>query len=231
MSDTFHITDGPSFVNGELVNADALQSAWLKEIEAIISASPDSPKHLAFVIAGLRVAAKVKSLDKISITALAKISGYSRATFFRDYGKFHEFAIKSYQQTCYASALVYEKRLAEHDLSRTQFVELSGAILYGANVCIPNEVVARLWQSKDWAHLDFHPHLPQVAAVMTRYLRDNAETASLRFSDQEMLDAVCSLDRDILMSRLEKHSEFPSERQYKRLKAFLHGFILLHEEQ
>ena len=224
----FDITLGPSFIDGKLANADSLRAAWLKEIEAVLSASPDTAKDLAFLVAGLRLAAKVKSLEKLSVEALAKISGYSRATFFRKYGKFYDFAMKSYQRTCHASVLVYEKKLAEHSLSRSQFVEFSGSILYGANVCIPNEIVVQLWRREEWAHLEFHPHLPLVAATMASYLRNNSATKSIYFSDKELLEAVCALDMDILMSRLASRSEFPSERQYRRIKAFFDGFLMAH---
>ena len=182
------------------------------------------------MIAGLRLASKTKSVQKLSVQALAKISGYSRATFFRRYGKFYDFAIKAYHQTCFASVLVYEKRLVECRFARSQFVDFTGSFFYGANVCIPNEIVADFWQSAEWSHREFHPHLVQVAAVMAKYLRSNPSTASISFTDEEILEVVFALDMDILMSRLDRRSDFPSERQYKRVQAFLEGFLLMHDQ-
>lgn len=210
-----------------LPDKDQLERAWLCEIEKVLSSTDLGDKDMSFFISGLRLATRYKSIRKISVSAISKLSGYSRATFFRTFGNYQDFALEGYRLTCKASVLVYEDHLRGRAMSRPEFVKFTSAFFYGANICMPTDIVRELWMSRQWSQLEFHPHLPDVARVMGNYLRHNEQTRHILMSDTELLGVVQSLDLDILMARLDERITFPSMHQYRRLGHFLEGALML----
>lgn len=111
-----------------LPDKDQLERAWLCEIEKILSSSDLGDKDMSFFISGLRLAARYKSIRKLSVSAISKLSGYSRATFFRTFGNYQDFALEGYRLTCKASVLVYEGHLRGRAMSRKEFGFTAGML-------------------------------------------------------------------------------------------------------
>jgi len=219
---TFELSFGET-----LPDKDQLEQIWLCEIEKVLSAEAMDDRNLSFFVAGVRLAVRYKSLRKISVSAISNMSGYSRATFFRNFGKYHDFALEGYGLTCKACVQVFKNKLQGKAMDRSEFVSFTSSFFYGANICVPSDIVRELWTSRQWSQEEFHPHLPYLARIIGQYLRENEQTRDICVSNSDLLGAIKTLDLDILITRMDERSIFPTLDQYRRLSQFLEGFLML----
>lgn len=205
---------------------ERLSEVWLKEIEeAALTASTDD-KFSAFLISVLRLGKKHKSLKSFNVFQIAETAGYARSTFFRLFENYTQFLLKAYQVSAQLATDVYQKYLEEQQMSLEEFIQFTSDVFYGVNCTIPNEVMQLLWNEHALKHEEFHPHLSDVASVMFDYLSQNDQTRNLALDKSELSGIIHSIDRDMLMARVENHPDWGTPEYYIKLKKLFHGYFL-----
>lgn len=208
---------------------ESLIDAWLPAIEKKSSSEITNITERTFFNAMVWLAVSNPKIAKFSLNALSHKSGYSVSTFYRIAPGYVDFVYRSYQECARLTFLIYADHLHNRALTLQEFADFSTNFLYGAHASIPNGIVRMLWNKKGTSHAEFHDHLPMLADVMLNYLSTNGATRTISFSRDELLEAIQTLDRDILESRLDDAKEFPNSLQYKRINAMFAGFLLSHK--
>lgn len=214
----FRISEG-------IPDTDDLIRVWLPEIERAAQEHVPNDRLQAFFIAALRLAARSKSLDSLTLAKIINGSGYSRSTFFRLFEGYTSFLLRGYQLLCQLSIKVYAKTLAEREMSLDSFVAHTADILYSGNCSTPNDVVQTIWASSGKDHRQFHPHLAELALVVRMYLSRNPETAHIQLDPDDLLEVLRLLDWDLLQARIDGSGRFPSTAHYWRLRTLLSGYL------
>ena len=205
---------------------DALIAAWLPEIEAAAEAHVPDDRFMSFLVAVLRLGARSKSLKGFNMMEVINKAGYSRSTFFRLFEGYTGFLFKGYQLTCRLSTIVYQQHLQDQELSLDEFCTFTADVFYGANCTIPHEVIQMLWREHDLTHLEFHPHLTELAPVIRDYLAANPQTAHLSVDVEELDGVLKTLDLVILNARLEDNALWGTPFYYKKLRKMIKGYLI-----
>jgi AraC-like DNA-binding protein len=205
---------------------DALIAAWLPEIEAAAEAHVPDDRFMSFLVAVLRLGARSKSLKGFNMMEVINKAGYSRSTFFRLFEGYTGFLFKGYQLTCRLSTIVYQQHLQDQELSLDEFCTFTADVFYGANCTIPHEVIQMLWREHDLTHLEFHPHLTELAPMIREYLAANPPTAHLSVDVEELDGVLKTLDLVILNARLEDNTLWGTPFYYKKLRKMIKGYLI-----
>ena len=205
---------------------DALIKAWVSEIEAAAADHVPDDRFLAFLTAALRLGARSKTLEGFNLLQIVEKAGYSRSTFFRLFEGYTSFLFTGYKLSCLLSTKVYARHLTAHERSLDEFCTFTADMFFGANCTVPNEIVQMLWREHDLPHLEFHPHLSELAHTMVPYLAQNPQTQHLKIDFDEFDGVLKSFDLDILTARLEDNPLWGTPFYYKKLKKMLMGYLL-----
>ena len=207
-------------------DSDALIADWMPEIEAEAKTYVPDDRLIAFLVAGLRLGARSKSLNGLNLARLIETAGYSRSTFFRLFEGHTGFLLKGYQLTCLLSTRVYAKHLEEQELTLEEFCTYTTDVFFGANCTIPVEIVQMLWSEHGKSHIEFHPHVLGLAPMIQDYLRENAATAHLTIDLEELKGVLKNLDLAILNARLDNDPRWGTPYYYHKLRKMLLGYLL-----
>lgn len=205
---------------------DALIAVWLPEIEAAAEAHVPDDRFMSFLVAVLRLGARSKSLKGFNMMEVINKAGYSRSTFFRLFEGYTGFLFKGYQLTCRLSTIVYQQHLQDQELSLDEFCTFTTDVFFGANCTIPHEVIQMLWREHDLTHLEFHPHLTELAPMIRDYLAANPQTAHLSVDVEELDGVLKTLDLVILNARLEDNALWGTPFYYKKLRKMIKGYLI-----
>ncbi len=205
---------------------DALIVAWMPEIEQAAATHVPDDRFVAFLVAGLRLGARSKSLKGLNVMRLVETAGYSRSTFFRLFEGYTSFLLKGYQLVCLLSTKAYTHHLGDTPRTLEEFCTFTADIFYGANCTIPHEILRMLWEEHNKVHAEFHPHVAGLAPIMQAYLRNNPATAHLTIDLDELAGVVQSLDLDILTARLNEDPDWGTPSYYQKLRKMLLGYLL-----
>lgn len=207
-------------------DSDALIAAWVPEIEAEAQDYVPDDRFLSFLIAGLRLGARSKSLSGLKVNKLIESAGYSRSTFFRLFEGYTGFLMKGYQLTCLLSVKVYERHLVGKSMSLDEFCNFTTDVFYGANCTLPQEILHMLWQEHDLTHQQFHPHVATLSEIVRDYLTHNTQTQHLKIDVDELGGVLRNLDFVILNARLEGDERWGTPFYYRKLRNMLKGYLL-----
>lgn len=207
-------------------DSDALIRAWMPAIEAAAEHHVPDDRFVAFLTAALRLGAKSKTLEGLNLMDIIQRAGYSRSTFFRLFEGYTGFLLQGYQLTCLLSVKVYEKLLSEQEMTLDEFCKFTADVFYGANCTVPNEILQMLWKEHSLTHVEFHPHMLELAPVVRSYLLKNPSTQHLRIDASELEAVLVSLDLAILNARLENNEQWGTPFYYKKLRNMLKGYLL-----
>jgi AraC-like DNA-binding protein len=224
VSETIAITDFDFETHD--ADMDALIAAWLPEIEAAAEVHVPDDRFMSFLVAGLRLGARSKSLKGFNMMEVINKAGYSRSTFFRLFEGYTGFLFKGYQLTCRLSVIVYRKHLQGRELSLDEFCTFTADVFYGANCSIPNEVIQMLWREHDLTHQQFHPHLGELAPMIRDYLAANPQTGHLVIDVEELDGVLKTLDLVILNARIEGDALWGTPFYYKKLRKMIKGYLI-----
>ena len=212
-------------------NQDALIKAWVPEIEAAAAEYVPDDRFVAFLIAAIRLGARSKSLEGFNLLQVVEKAGYSRSTFFRLFEGYTAFLFKGYKLSCLLSIKVYARHLNAQERTLDEFCTFTADVFFGANCTVPNEIVQMLWREHNLPHLEFHPHLSELALVMAPYLAQNPQTQHLKIDFDEFDGVLKSIDLDILTARLEGNPLWGTPFYYNKLRKMLQGYLLACAQQ
>ncbi|MCR9110736.1 MAG: hypothetical protein NXH94_17795 [Rhodobacteraceae bacterium] len=208
-----------------LVDHGQLIAAWMPAIESVARHHVSDDRFQAFMIAALRLGAASGGLRGVNVVNIVEKAGYSRATFFRMFEGHTSFMLKGYQLVCVLSLEVYRELLESREMSIEEFCRFTCNVFYGAICTWPNELIQMLWQEHGASQREFHPHLPQLAKIMESYLKVNPATAHLKVEIDDLEGVIQTLDWDILRAKTDPAEEFPTIKQYWRLRRILQGYL------
>jgi len=204
---------------------DNLINVWIPEIEAAAEVYVKDDRFLAFLLAGLRLGGRFKTVKGLRLTDIVKTAGYSRSTFFRIFGGRPRFLCKGYQLTCLLWVKVYAKYLNQQELNLDDFCKFTMDVFYGASCSVPNEVLLAVWREHNGTHSTFHPHLAELATVIHSYLGQNRETQHLKIDTTELDAVLRSLDLIVVNARLEDSDLWRTPLYYNTLSKMLKGYL------
>ena len=217
--------------SAQSADQDALIKAWVPEIEAAAADYVPDDRWVAFLTAVLRLGAHSKSLDGFNLVQIVEKAGYSRSTFFRLFVGYTSFLFTGYKLSCLLSTKVYARYLTAQERSLDEFCTFTADVFFGANCTVPNEIVQMLWREHNLPHLEFHPHLSELALVMAPYLAQNPQTQHLKIDFDEFDGVLKSFDLDILTARLEGNPLWGTPFYYNKLRKMLQGYLLACAQQ
>ena len=210
----------------EAADSDLLIQAWMPEIEQAILRHEDDDRFIAFLVAALRLGARSKTLSGFNLMEVIEKAGYSRSTFFRLFEGYTGFLLKGYQLSSRLTINVYAKHLHDQTLDLDGFCKFTADVFYGVYCTIPTEIMQVLWREHNLSHQEFHPHLPELAAIFIEYLSQNEPTKHLSINLEEMTGVTQSLDLIMLTARLKDDPQWGQPEFYVRLRKLFKGYLL-----
>ncbi|HSG04314.1 MAG TPA: hypothetical protein VLA39_11375 [Marinobacterium sp.] len=204
---------------------DELIQAWLPEIEQAALTHVADDRMTAFFIAALRIGSKTKSMRGLSLMKVAEKAGYSRSTFFRIFESNTHFLLKSYKLACLLSTRVYADYLNRKEMDFDEFCKFTTDVFYGANCTVPHDILKMLWKENESSHIQFHPHVSEIAPLIGDYLKQNHKIEITALDVKELDGVLKSLDLVILNARLEDDPLWGTPYYYRKLKNMLSGYL------
>lgn len=204
---------------GDLINA------FLPEIEEAAKAHVPEDHFLAFFYASLRIAAKAENFTGLNLKALVYHTGYSRSTFYRLFDGYSAFMMNVYQLTRLLGVKVYAKHLTAREMTLEEFADFSANLMYSANAALPPDLCKMLWDGREVDHLEFHPHLPEAASVITTYLNTNPQTSHMTVRQEDIFELLRMLDWDMLQAFATADPKCPSQPHYRHIKRLFRGYL------
>lgn len=210
----------------EPADPDRLIQVWLPEIEeAALTHVPDD-RFISFLTAVLRLGAQSQNIKGFNLMDVITKAGYSRSTFFRLFEGYSSFLLRGYQLTCELSVKVYAQHLKTQKMDMHQFCNYTATVFFGANCCIPPEVIRMLWSEHNLTHAEFHPHLGLATSTIAEYLVRNNQTTHLATDPIELDGVIHNLDLDMLNARLDNNPAWGTPVYYNKLRRMLYGYLL-----
>lgn len=220
------IGDGEWFnICERLHDTEAITRIWVEEIDRVMAGSRLDFRFETFLRAGIRIYASAMG-RRVSMREIYETAGYSKSTFHRIFDSFPRYQLKLYQFLCQSAIEVYRQKLNEKARTPEEFCSFTKNIVYSSHVTVPSGLLRRIYNlNAPISPTEFHPHVDVMAEVMFDYMRKHQALGYRRVSFQSLRQLIRTLDYDILASKLDQPTSFPSVEQAERLERLLFAYI------
>jgi len=211
----------------EIPDLKSLIDAWDKETEANIISVFSDVKTQVFITTGIRLALRHRKLQSVSTAAVAKLSGFSRSTFFRNFPNLDDFFDKSFFLVNASSAKVYNKYVNQRDVALDEHCEILMSLWYGAYLAYPADILSMMWEKFNYFDIRTkRPYLESLAIQLMVNLSMNSSTKNLDVNLRELQDILYMIDNNIVYKLVKSDNDFPSTRHYKYVYGLIYEFLL-----
>ena len=208
-----------------LSETDAITRLWIGEIDRVMGRSSIDFRFETFLRAGIRIYAGAMG-RRVSVKEIYETAGYSKSTFHRIFDSFPRYQLKLYQFLCQSAVEVYRERLNLAARTPEEFCRFTKNVVYSSHLSVPSNLLRKIYQlNAPISPSDFHPHLDIMAEVMHDYIRAHLSLGYRRLTFSSFRELIRTLDYDILASKLDQPSTFPSAEQADRLERLLLAYV------